>query len=173
MDTNIRVVKSSESGGFTTLTKAQKNSKVLCSYCAYLDCKIKNQLAKINNNIKLSLIDCKLYQFPLVFRDASGTEDYFNTFRVGRAWSKRLTDGLLVGLVDKEGSLFGRAKVEDVLLLPKSQALQEHAYKNHLMLNCLEKEAPEKLCKILRNSYGNLVYSRSEELSVIYLKRES
>lgn len=173
METNVRVVKKTKTGGYTTLTKAQSGIKELCEFCSFESCKIRKQLKRVGGRISITLTECMDYQFPLVFRDISGTDGLFNTFRLGSAWSKRLVTGNKVGLVDGDLKVFGTASVTSVMLLDRKEALSRHSYRNHLMLDKNRFKASELLSKVLRNNYGKLVYNNCEVISVIYLSRDT
>lgn len=173
IETDVRNVKKGNLG-LTALKKPEANVESLCVRCSInQDCKINKKarlLAKEKAVIKI--VECKDYVWPIVFRDTTGTDAKFNTFRMGKAWSERLKIGDRVGLIDKENQLYGIAIVENVHLFAKEKALVEHGSKNHLMLEEDEANAPKVLAKVLRNSYGGLVYGNNDLISVIYFTRE-
>ena len=171
IDTNVRNVKKLESGMFSALTKPQKLITNLCDRCsANPACKIKSKPKRIKE-ITAIIAECSSYQWPIAFRDALGTDDHFNTMRMGKAWYNRISVGDSVGLIDKEGKVFGNANVERKDLMKKEEAMWSHGYRNHLMIGRTQEEAANLMPKILRNSYGNIVYTNNHEVSIIYLQR--
>lgn len=173
VDTNVRSVKRTDQGA-SILTKGTANIRTLCDHCALIwHCDYRARIADIAHAAKLNapVTTCQQYQYPIHFVDTRGLEaPGCNTMRLGTAWARRVLPGDQVGLLNSDKRLIASAQVKAVHVVPLSAAgLQEYAGKNHMLIGeSLEPlEAAERLLKILRNSYGNLVYQRSTEVTII------
>ena len=145
---------------------------VLCDYCGQIaTCRLKHK--KAINWEKKSLKDCTEFQPVLTFRPPlKGFDGYFNTFRLGPAWSKRLVGGVIVALFDtKNGHVFAKAKVIETFIGDKCDMALKHGKNNHLMVDhqC-EDSVQDKMLKILRNAFGKLIYESHSQATVIYLE---
>lgn len=169
IDTNIRSVKV-DKDVYHSRTKT-RGAKDLCQHCGH-----NGNCTKQQKNAQEELYECREYQFPIAFRDARGLAGEFNTMRLGKAWFGRVKEGDVVALVDKEGTRVGQAQVQRVFLLPKDEALHHHAEQNHLYREKTWRDkmlsVTAKMEKILRSSYGNLVYNNNDRVTVIYLEEK-
>lgn len=172
MNTNLRSLKRTQKG-FTVLRKAESSPNDLCSHCCMNgNCTYQKDIKKISeeSNIQVNLSHCPHYIMPILFRDETGLNcDSFNTMRMGGAFSRRLKILDTIGLVNKKDEVINYAKVTDVLLLDKHTALTNHAKYNHMLIeqDLPHEEAAEKLAKILRNNYGNLVFTNNDQISIL------
>ena len=145
----------------------------LCSHCAYSsDCKHAKRSAEARQElIESRVLECGGYSTPIGFSNLTGLDsESFNTLRLGSAWAKRVQDGQEIGLVcTKTGELVGRKKVVRVVVGPKDRIINDHAYKNHLMLGMKRGAAAKKMAKVLPGIYGNLIYKNNKMMTAIYL----
>lgn len=101
-----------------------------------------------------------------------GTEDEFNTFRLGSFYAKRLSPGDEVLLLDeKEKMVFGRARVQSIYAGGLDEMCAIHAHKNHTELANDSGTAPERLSEAIRKIYGPHIATIHKKTTVIYLKR--
>lgn len=117
------------------------------------------------------VIRCTDYQPVVAFKSFDGTEDRFNTFRLGGAWFNRVKAGQSVGLINREGIKVGEAVVEAVHCGEKEEMLQAHAAANHLILAKPDCKPVTELKRLLRNLYGPNFLAKAELMTVIYLRR--
>ena len=110
-----------------------------------------------------------------IFRDEPrapllGLGGFFNTFRKGGAWVKRVKTGEVVALGDLgTGQIIGQAEVLRVNTGALADLIPAHAEYNHM---CLLEDAPEaSLQKVLDRSYGKNWAAPGAEFTVIYLER--
>lgn len=163
INTNVRSIKV-DKDCYHSRTKT-RGAKDMCQFCGQSGHCMKQA------NSQEEIHECKDYRFPILFRDTQGLDDRFNTMRLGRAWSKRLRERDIVALVNKEGERVGFASVCEVLCLPKDEALRQHGEWNHLMLaGNWTSSVITQMEKILRSSYGNLIYNHNDDITVIYLQ---
>lgn len=165
IDCNVRSVKI-EGEFYHTRTKT-RGAKELCQFCG------NRENCETLNNAKDVIIECDKYQFPIMFRDPKGLDGLFNTMRLGKTWSKRVFKDDIVALVNKEGRRIGLAKVREVFLLSKEEAIVKHSEENHLFKVKQDKQVSviARMEKILRASYGNLVYNNNDQITVINLEQ--
>lgn len=101
-----------------------------------------------------------------------GVESEFNTFRLGGFYSKRLSPGDEVFLLnEKEKMVFGRAKVESIETGSLGELCLIHAHKNHTELANEPNAAPERLFALLQKIHGPHIATPKKKACVIYLKR--
>lgn len=101
-----------------------------------------------------------------------GTEGEFNTFRLGTFYSKHLSPGDEVYLLnEKEKIIFGRAKVLSVELGKLGEMCLVHGHKNHTELQNDTIDAPKRLFALLQKLYGPHIATVEKKATVIYLKR--
>lgn len=102
----------------------------------------------------------------------TGFETFFNTFRLGIAWSKRLAPGMKVLLVDKKNhTAFGIAEVINIKTGKLGELAPIHAYMNHNQLHTSRAEAPRRLIEGSIKRYGPHKCNENKLFTVIYLKR--
>lgn len=155
ISTNTRFLKLLEGGQYQMRTG-------LCSTCGHNQtCLVKNEQAQV----------CTGYQPVLAFKSMAGTEGEFNTFRLGGAWSKRVTVGQRLGLVDSSYERVGEAIVRAVHCGPRVSMIEEHAAKNHLMLAAKPDNPVEAMTRKLRNLYGPNFLTKAELMTVFDLVR--
>ena len=100
-----------------------------------------------------------------------GFEGVFNTVRVGMTWSRRLTNGMKVALMDKKNSLiFGYATVELVECGALGDIVQRYAHENHNQKGLDPEGAPERLTQSMTKRYGPHIITPTKKVSVIYLR---
>lgn len=98
---------------------------------------------------------CASFVPVLSFKDESGLEGEFNTFRRGRGWANRLLLGQVVGLFAlTSGRIIGRAVVDGLHVSALGDLLDRLAASNHLMKGSEAASAVERLHRVLRALYG-------------------
>lgn len=99
-----------------------------------------------------------------------GFESFFNTFRLGTAWSKRVQVGERVLLMDnKLHTVFGIAEVVSIKVGPLGAMAAMHAAFNH---NQLGKADPaRRLIEGTIKRYGPHRTNVDKKYTVIYLRR--
>lgn len=103
---------------------------------------------------------------------AVGLEGDFNTFRIGLFYSKRLTVGETVLLMDsKEKKVIGKARVLGVSLGPLNMMLDKHAARNHSQIGLSEADAPVRLREVLNRFYGPHIATDNRKTTVVHLRR--
>lgn len=101
-----------------------------------------------------------------------GIEGEFNTFRLGVKYSKLLSPGEEVYLLnEKDKIIIGRAEVQRVEAGPLGELVVEHAAKNHTELANDPTHAHVRLYDLLKKIYGPHIVSIGKKATVIYLKR--
>ena len=170
---NVRSVK--RDGSSVRANYSVTVNRSLCEHCTQQrTCKALKSIDRAQSKYKIGaqIKECKSYIYPILFVDPKGTEGVFNTIRLGEAWLKRLEIGDTVGLIDKEGNVFGYAEVTDIFSRTREFAIRENAYQNHLYVNSgmTQAEAGRDLEKKLPNLYGNLIVKSNSMATVIYLK---
>ena len=154
IDANLRTLKIHDELGYTMKTG-------MCSRCGH------NDLCHSQSD---EVQTCAAYMPVLAFQSLAGCELSFNTVRLGSAWSKRVTPGKTVALVNKAGEKLAEAVVEAVRVGPRTQMIAEHAAANHLMVARKAQKPNAELTRVLRNLYGPNFLARAETMSVIYLR---
>lgn len=134
----------------------------LCDSCGH------NQTCSIRSQANMICTD---YQPVLAFKSMAGTENRFNTFRLGGAWTKRLQPGQRIGLIDAKLNKTGEALVTDVHCGDKLLMLEIHAARNHLMIAKPHQDPAIELARLLRNLYGTGFFAKAGFLTVIDLER--
>lgn len=134
----------------------------LCGACGnHADCSIKSSKTQV----------CTDYQPVIHFKSLAGTDSDFNTFRLGSAWSRRLSPGQKIGLLDRAGLKQSEAEVISTHCGPRQDMIDQHAHLNHLMLAKQPENPAAELARILRNLYGANFLAKAEAITVIYLRR--
>lgn len=101
-----------------------------------------------------------------------GVEDEFNTFRLGGFYTKHLSPGDEVLLLnEKEKMVFGRARVEKIDTGGLGEMCLLHAHKNHTELANDPTDAPGRLHETLRKIYGPHIATLTKKTTVVFLKR--
>ena len=101
-----------------------------------------------------------------------GTEERFNTFRLGSFYTKHLVPGDRVYLLnEKEKMIFGRAEVEKIESGTLGEMLLLHASSNHTELGNDPNTAPERLNDTLRKIYGPHIAPLTKKTTVIFMRR--
>jgi hypothetical protein len=100
----------------------------------------------------------------------SGFESFFNTFRLGIAWAKRVQVGELVLLMDnKAHTIFGCAEVISVKVGKLGEMAALHAAFNHNQLGAENPAA--KLIEGTIKRYGPHRVNVDKKYTVIYMRR--
>lgn len=122
--------------------------------------------------IELVVSRCERFSPILLFVNPAGTEEEFTTIRLGEAWSKRVLPGSVVTLTDK-ATVYGKAEVTHVRTGSKENMIIESIWTNHLMLEFqgTVEERIERMTKIVRNSYGNLIWKNNRKATILHLRR--
>lgn len=95
----------------------------------------------------------------------------FNTIRVGMTWSRRLTEGMKVALMDKKHSLiFGYATVCKVECGALGDIAQRYAHENHNQKGLDPEGAPERLMQSMMKRHGPHIITPTKKACVIYLR---
>lgn len=145
----------------------------LCTYCGALPkCVIKG--SKRRGWASQTLKRCDQFQPVLAFTQPKGIDDEFNTFRMGTTWVRRVAPGSVVGLLDgKTKSIIGQARVTAVYCGDKATMAKAYGEDNHLLIaRGIKGEAVQAfMLKVLRNTFGKLIYQSQEKATVIYLER--
>jgi hypothetical protein len=101
-----------------------------------------------------------------------GTDDRFNTFRLGSFYVKNLIPEQKVFLLNEKDKLvFGSAIVERVENGPLGELCLFHAHKNHTQLNQDSLDAPARLFALMGKIYGPHIATTTKKACVIYLRR--
>lgn len=101
-----------------------------------------------------------------------GTEEEFNTFRLGTTYAKTLSPGDEVLLLNEKAKIvFGRARVERIETGCLGEMCLLHAHKNHTELGNDPNTAPERLHDTLRRIYGPHIATLTKKTTVIYCRR--
>jgi len=116
---------------------------------------------------------CKDYTLALKFKSPKGFDlENVNTFRLGKAWFKRLGKGSLVAVINsKTNTVFKYAYVTEVYFGNKQEMAELYGKDNHTMRyrNVTDNIATEML-KRLKSSSGSMIYNNTDTASVIYLE---
>lgn len=100
-----------------------------------------------------------------------GTEGTFNTFRLGRMYSK-LRIGEDVFLMDeRKKTVFGTAEVLDVTVGPLGALCAAFAHENHTQLAGDAFKASEELYRLLEKIYGPHIVNPNKIATVVKLRR--
>lgn len=99
-----------------------------------------------------------------------GFESFFNTFRLGTAWSKRVQVGERVLLMDnKLHTVFGAAEVAAIHVGKLGEMAAQHAALNHNQLG--KEDAAGRLIEGTIRRYGPHRTNVDKKYTVIYLRR--
>lgn len=151
--------------GITLIDGVSYSQKSLCVRCHHPIC---------SNYATLS---CKDFTPALTFKyPIKGIEnEIFNTFRIGKAWSKRVSAGSLVCLVEtKNNTVVTHCKVLSVYVGEKLEMAKRYGKDNHTMQSMnLSHESDDiiaiSMLERLRKTSGNMIYNSSDYVTVIYL----
>lgn len=136
------------------------NTKILCNHCANPVCD--DYAAK----------SCSEFTPTLKFKRTIGFEGEFNTFRIGRAWSKRVTEGMTVALMSaKDSRIVGYADVTRVYAGKKEALAEMFGKDNHCAraLNITE-DVPATMLRRLKNASGTMIYNSNPDATIIYMR---
>lgn len=101
-----------------------------------------------------------------------GTEEEFNTFRLGGFYTKHLSPGDTVYLLnEKEKLVFGRAEVLRIEQGKLIDMCEQHGAKNHAVLTESSDQAPAKLLGILQKIYGPHIATPTKKTTVLLMRR--
>lgn len=104
----------------------------------------------------------------------AGIEGRFNTMRLGLKWSKSLTVGERVLLVDKRKSkVMASAVVEDLQVGKLGEMAKLHAVRNHNQKGLDPLNAPQRLVVNMIKRYGPMMCDENKRVTVIYLRCEN
>ncbi len=99
-------------------------------------------------------------------------EGDFNTFRRGGAWSRRVSAGVQVGLLNlKTSKIMGYAVVINSRTDPLSILLERFAHNNHMVKHLHPDETEDELQKLLYRYYGKNYAAPDEVFSVIKMRK--
>lgn len=172
IDTNVRNIRviHSVTGAAFSVEHHRNPALALCSMCGRKEvCETFGRMMGYERENPVRR--CDQYMPPLAFRDKRGTDKVFNTFRLGGAWASRVYPGVEVALVDHKSEIFGTAIVRSVYHGAIEDMTLLFGEDNHLLLG-KEMKLPDDMLKILRNSYGNMIYLSHDTATVIYLERQ-
>lgn len=145
----------------------------LCERCGiYETCE--GSSARANElDVEIVVSECGNFQPIILFVNPKGTDDVFSTIRLGQAWIKRLRTGSVVSLFSKKEGRYGTAEVIQTNLDIKSATICRSIYSNHMMLDFIgtQHDKIEALTKIVKNSYGNLIWKNNDMAVMISMKR--
>lgn len=102
-----------------------------------------------------------------------GTENLFNTMRIGMTWSKKLAIGDKVYLQDsKTKMIFGIAVVESVVVGGLGELCMCYGHQNHTEVNSDDPcGSGERLFKLTQKIYGPHIAKVNKKSTVINLRR--
>lgn len=101
-----------------------------------------------------------------------GTDGEFNTFRLGGFYTKHLSPGEEVLLLnEKEKMVFGRAQVTRIETGALGEMCLRYAHLNHTELANDPSTAPERLAETLRRIYGPHIATPTKKTTVVFLRR--
>lgn len=101
-----------------------------------------------------------------------GVSSEFNTFRLGSFYTKNLSPGDVVYLLnEKEKMVFGKAQVTSIDAGTLAEMCAIHAHKNHTELGQDPNTSPERLFRLLQKIYGPHIAVPSKKCCVVYLRR--
>lgn len=146
-------------------------SRHLCDKCFIRACDVR-ELHERYSNTEVEVRRCAEFVPGIGFQDPSGLIDGCNTMRLGKAWSERVTEGDMIGLIDvTNGEIFGEATVSSVAVGEPAPVLSRHSRKNHLFIERRigRTKAAEAMAKMLPNIYGNLIWKNAKAITAIYL----
>jgi len=135
-------------------------TKTLCNHCANPIC----------DEFAAQL--CGEFVPTIKFTSLKGIEGEFNTFRIGDAWSRRVSEGMTVALMNsKKNVIMCFAEVTSVFVGDKFALADMFSQDNHSIkaLDVID-DVPEKMLKRLKNASGTMIYNANERATVIYLK---
>lgn len=102
----------------------------------------------------------------------SGIEGDFNTFRLGLAWSKRLSRGDRVLLIDKKQyALMGVGEVLDIHVGKLREMSTTHGCHNHNQKHLPQDGAGERVVAAMIKRYGPNKCSENSNVTVLYIRR--
>lgn len=151
-------------------SKMYISKRVLCNHCGKIGF-CGSEFAKRVEFAKETFKRCDEFMPVLKFQSLKGTDAGFNTFRLGKAWSQRLTPGIKVALLNaRSKQIVGSAEVVALHVGEKHEMELAHGSNNHLMLNRIDIQKGD-FSPLMRRSYGGLIYDNNRFATVIYLNR--
>lgn len=121
--------------------------------------------------VEASVLGCGVYVPVLTFKDDTGIDRTFNTFRRGAGWYRRVAIGTKVRMFSNAIEDFvADGVVVERYLGPLGTLLGNHASMNHLMRDGMYEDADIRLHKILVGLYGKGYAALDEEYSVVYVE---
>lgn len=101
----------------------------------------------------------------------AGIEGTFNTFRLGVAWSKRVSEGDMVLLINKpKAQVIGRAQVQSVSVGTLSEMAVTDARFNHNQKGLDVEGAPARMIASMIKRYGPQMCRETSKVTVINLQ---
>ena len=101
-----------------------------------------------------------------------GTEGEFNTFRLGGFYTKHLSPGDRVYLLnEKEKLVFGLAEVLKLESGQLWELCQAHAHTNHTELGRACADSPQRLFALLQKFYGPHIALPAKKAVVLFMRR--
>lgn len=170
MQTDTKLLRRNDNGMFSLGRSAAEFS--LCDWCGAENCTLRTTVESVSPDAIAPVTQCRIFIPVLSFSDVAGLDrSFWNTFRSGTAWSKRLQRGMKVGVYDlRQKILLKHATVEEVVTGKLSDLCNVHASLNHLALaNNWTIEAAAQLQRLMRQFYGTAAASDSIA-TVIYLR---
>lgn len=136
-------------------------------------CKLRAALPALGDlqHAHLSVDQCGSFVPVISFKDRTGLDQRFNTFRKGRGWANRVILDQCVGLYDTTANeMLGFAQVVSIHVGPLA-GLLVHAPQNHLMKHLPPPETSSALHKILAQLYGRTYAGLDRDFCVIVMER--
>lgn len=137
------------------------NTKVLCNHCG-ANSVCGDYAAK----------QCRSYIPIIKFTPPiRGLVGEFNTFRIGKAWGNRLSDGTVVCLADsKKSEIVGYARITKIYIGDKYKMARMYARDNHTMRALeVKRHIAETMLKRLKSTSGTRLFECSDLVTVIYM----
>ena len=97
----------------------------------------------------------------------------FNTFRMGKRWSKLYRGKQVLLLNEKEQSVFGTAVVLEVHLGKCNELCAMYAHENHTRIGIECDNHPEELYATLKRIYGPHILTPTKTFTVVKLRRRN
>ncbi len=165
-------VKRHPNGAFTIETQPEQARDVnLCDCCGRAALCAVGRLAAAPSFVQIRTRWCEKF-IPLVaFRPPLiGMETTFNTMRLGRAWTERLSTGTTVALYDSVAdNIFGYARTRQVFAGGYNAILLAHAKFNHCALHDKPEDPVAHVDAVLRKAYGAFMNKEDLQLQALYL----
>lgn len=161
-------------GYFTLETKDRAlDDERLCDSCGNTGCSIRqilNRLRVNRFNAVPNIKRCESFVPILEFRDHSGCEDAFNTFRLGGAWAKRVVPGTLVSLRNSTANWSLVAVIEGIHSGPFNKIAPVFAGDNHLAIAAERDGKPFDLEQVMTKLYGGHRFNNRSTVTVLEMR---